>query len=478
MSRSTNVLCVGVISVLLAWLWPSGRLLEVATTGVSPDGVSLYEAASSNVSVPVAALMYVSLFILARLRNRATHSARLLSLEGMFVSFGAYWVLLGIIVEALGAPFITGDSTVYLRQSVTPWEAFGGHHPSGTMWVLWLGSHLGLPVAATVTGVGALEASLLQRIPGLRGRSFLAVLVVLGTLLYPDLLILRMSLWSEPVLLLGIVAAATALTKPGKSASMFLWGMLLLFLVLCEVRHATIFLLPAFAIGIAAFLSHGRIWRLCLVTAGVGTICASAWLGLNFLRTGMLTAPSRGSFECVHFIAAYHRVPFCSTTPSIPLCSADPENAFLQQRSGVVPSFVELDRFIFNAESPLTRLALTPEAACDVWRAMRRDLMENHKKEVLELMWRRVLSQFGAWEVSERGAAISTPRLPGSVEMLDTLAARVNRDVWILWALWAIGLMVGLRSRQLFSPVVLFLVVGACGHAFGIALNNPFVGMR
>jgi hypothetical protein len=311
-----------------------------------------------------------------------------------------------------------------------------------------------------------------------RGKAFLAGLIVLLMLIYPDILILRMSVWSEPVMFAGLVVTSFALTRRGVPSWLLVGSTIILFLALCEVRHATIFLLPGFVLALAVYLSGRRFSRFCVLAVCLAASFVAAWLGLNFLRTGIVTAPSRGSFECVHFIAAYHRIPFCASSPTLPLCVADPNDSFLQQGSGKAPSFVELDRFIFHADSPLTHLALSPEEACTVWNDIRRDILQHHKSEVLSLLLRRVLSQFGAWEVSEKGAAIAAPLYSESGAILDLLSDKVNRNVQILWLLWASALIVGIKSRQLHSPVVLFLVVGALGHAFGIALNNPFLGLR
>ena len=482
MSRVGNGLALLIITLALGLLWPEGvspqlsaRAGEVA---VSVDTVQSFVAASPRVQFPVASLLFVVVFVGVGLFSWLTGSDRKGIRSGRVLLFGFYWVLLGVVMRALGGPLLTGDSSVYLLKSIAPWQAFGEHHPPGTMWVLWAGRHLGIPIGATMTAIGAFEAAIVQALFRVFCGWTVSSAIALALLFYPDFLTIRMSLWSEPIMLLGIVLCAAIMNSYRPRS----WGglaiLLVLFIGLCEVRHASIFFLPAFILGVAFIDERRGVRRFSMVVVGSGLLFLACWMGINIMRTGRPMAVSSGSFECVHYIAAYHRIPFCSTAPTIPLCVVDSENVSLQQGKGANLDFGALDSFMFNPQSPLQKLKLTPEGACNLWGSMRKDIIAHHRVEALKLLGVRVLSQFWRWEMSERGAPVVTPLYRGTAEILDEIAGKVNKEAWALLLLWGGAVIIGIRYRRLLSPAVIFLVVGACGHIFGIALNNPFLAMR
>lgn len=472
------------IGAILWTLWPSG-LPEgfeerASLAGVSREIIGLYGAASPSTALPMPAIWWIILFsVFHHFTRRFSGCIKYREYFGNVIRFGVLWVILGTLQWLFGAPFLTGDSGVYLGAALEPWTQFGAHHPSGTSWILWLGRQLGLPVGSTLAGIGAVEVVLLRQVVIGAFGSIGSWVIAAAFLLYPDFLLIRLSLWSEPGMLLFIAASAVVLgaKRIGNLAKCF--SLCCLFLAMSEVRHAAIFLLPGLALATGLSMSGRQKWSRKFVVISAVTGCfLVAWLTLNLARTGKPLAPTSGSFECVHFIAAYHRVPFCSTAPEIPLCQLDADGTWLQQGTGKQPDFISLDRFIFRPESPLNRLGLTPEGSCEMWGMMRSELLANYKAECARLITSRVVGQFGTFEISERGANVLPEGMSSSLSELDQVLAKHKAYVWPLWLLWICALLRGLRTRRLSEPLVLFCLLGGLGHAAGIALNNPFLGLR
>lgn len=469
-----NLISSTLITLLLIWIWPGGQPGPFVTAGVNRELIDLYEGASARVALPMPGLIFLVVFLCATW----IPAAREVNLNRLVQFFGVYWVALGGLLAFLGGPFLTPDSGAYLRYADGPWNWFGLHHPSGTGWVLWIGSAWGFPISATVTALGALEAAIVQRFISRRGGTLFALISAIGILLHPELLIIRLSLWSEPMMLLGIVVTMMTLTMPTRRFRWVVLSLILLFVIMCEARHAALFLMPGFIVGTATLLVDGQVARWYKTSIGLFLAFVAVWLGANCLRTGNPTSPSQRSFECVHFIAAYHRMPFCQSSPSIALCGADPGNSFMKQGVGKAPGFVELDQFAHNPASPIKKLALSPAAECELWKEIRRDLIANHKIDTAKLLLGRILSQFGQWEFNERGGPVMNGITPDKIISLDQWSIWTSEHSWLLWTFWLGGLFYAIWSKQLTSPVVIFLVVGALGHAFGIAFNNPFLSMR
>jgi hypothetical protein len=534
----THLLAIFIV-VLLWALWPSGQVAnmaaDAASSGISADTIRAYEAASPVTALPMPAILWAAAYIccclLGRvgLKNRFSDGLASSSEIGppryaedylaksdevtsrisstvaddifetnysrpaggtarqsfyqrvakQLVGFGMVWASLGALQWVFGSPLLTGDSIVYLRGALSPWSQFGGHHPSGSGWLLWLGKQLGFAVGATLTAVGAIEISIIQQVVRRNLGAGVAWAAAAAFMLYPDFLLIRLSLWSEPGMLLLISILIFVLAAKRSGVVSWCAGLVGLFLVMSEMRHAAIFLLPALVISVSACLRLFKDWK----RAGI-SICTVAscflggWMLVNMARTGKPLAPATGSFECVHFIAAYHRVPFCSTAPGIALCQMDLDGAWLKQGLGNNPDFISLDRFIFRPDSPLNRLALNSEGLCELWRSMRSELIANYKVETARLLASRTAGQFGWWQISERGANLRKEGVSGALAFLDAALAACNSAVWVLWSAWAVALLNGIRTRRVLNPVVLFCLLGGLGHAAGIAVNNPFLGLR
>ncbi len=472
--------------IVLTLLWPTGLPSsfrdEAVQMQIPEPVISAYEGASPASGLPTAVLIWLFVFC------GAAYSTRRSGLElknrpmDIVREFGVCWALVGVLQWFFGAPFVTGDSGVYLRAALHPWLQFGSHHPSGPSWFLWFGRQLGLPVSATVAAIAACEIVVLKRMFSYLAGSAWGWFVAALFFWHPDLLTIRLSLWSEPGMLLLIALTSLVLCQRRLFANRH-WatylGLGLLFVVMCEMRHAAIFLLPGLAAAMALATTPRRTYFPLLARFG----CAMVWLvllwaTLNVARTGNPLRPSAASFECVQYVAAYHRVPFCSTAPAIPLCLADPQGEWLKQENGVEPDFVSLDRFIFRPESPLHSFLNSSEAACDLWGGIKKELMANHKMELLRLVASRLVAQFGRWEISERGQGIQQPYFLAAQEWFDSAAHITQRYLWLVWVMWALALIRGVVTGRLFEPVVAFLILAACGHALGIALNNPFLALR
>jgi hypothetical protein len=109
---------------------------------------------------------------------------------------------------------------------------------------------------------------------------------------------------------------------------------------------------------------------------------------------------------------------------------------------------------------------------------MRKELLANYKVECARLLISRIAGQFGTWEMSERGGNVLPEGVAGAVSYFDRVTALSGVYVWPLWLLWAAALLKGWRAERLSDPVVVFCLLGGLGHAAGIALNNPFLGLR
>jgi hypothetical protein len=479
-------LCGIALALVLVLLWPQGissgfhgRAVEL---GIAEPTILGYEALSPSITLPMAALIWLVVLCSASYFTRRSGPKNRALVTDTIFEFGVCWALVGVLQWLFGAPFVTGDSGVYLRAGLQPWMQFGSHHPSGPGWILWFGSQLRLPVSATLAAVGALEILLLKRVFKRYQGTGWSWFLTAPFLVHPDLLIIRLSLWSEPGMLFILVLSVLVLQRYGQEGIrrvfLVLW-LAFLFLVGCEMRHAGIFFLPGLAIAVALsresrIVSRRTFSRIGLVAASL----AALWMLLNVSRTGKPLQPSAGSFECVQYVAAYHRVPFCSTAPQIPLCVADPQGVWLKQANGAEPDFVSLDRFIFQPDSPLHSFAKSPEDSCALWGKIRSELLTNHKTEVFRLMFSRTIAQFGPWEVSERGQGINPPYRPSAQTWLDAIAQGAQKYLWILWIMWGLALTRGIATGRLLEPAILFLLLAALGHAAGIAINNPFLGLR
>jgi hypothetical protein len=472
------------ISLLLWVIWPGiaidRMVAQAKLAGVIPDTIALYQSALPDTLLPTPVLLWLTIFIgfncLIRLFSA---EAKYQKYQADILGLGAIWGLLGLLQWIFGAPFFTGDSLVYMRWIQEPSTLFGAHHPSGTSWILWLGKLLRLPISATFTAIGALELVLLRQLLSGVVRPLVSWLAVAFFLLYPDFLVMRLSIWSEPGIILAMVMMLVLLQSKLLSKYLKFVILCLIFVAMSEMRHAAIFLLPALAIatGLAITSGHKLHVKLLGIALASGSLLA-AWMLLNYNRTGRAFDPTTSSFECAQFITAYHGVPFCSTAPDIPLCQKIGTGSELNQALGLRPDFIALDRFIFRPESPLNQLNLTPEGYCNVWSLIQVELIKNYKIELAQLLFYRIVSQFGNFEISERGANLRPEGVTNSLSFLDHLLASSNLYLWPVWLFWLFALVKSWKSPRLYDPVVIFCLVGALGHAAGIALSNPFLGLR
>lgn len=493
MAQVTCPLIVILCAIALGLLWPAGFLARwndaAIGLGLPTDSFIAFLEASPTAPFPTAPFV-LFIFVLGAALYDQQRERRPASVEPAHdggapirwldtaVTFGICWVLTSLAMRAFGGPFMTGDSPSYLRASLNPRDSLGSHHPTATAWLLYFGRGLSLPIGASFALVSAAQITLViaffRRVTGGRRAAALAALLFI----IPDLFLTDLSLWSEQMFFFSLAALLLIITAARFRA--IHWALaLFFFLLLAESRHAAIFLMPGLALAVGRATSAS--FRSFVVrTALAGGFFGAGWLALNYLRTGHPTVPSRASFECAQFITAYHILPLCELDSAKELCAQDPERLYLRPLNENESEWIKADHFIFRKDSPLNKLGYSQAQVCDLWSRISSSLLRTRPEAVLQLITRRTLAQLGPWEFTERGEPSASPLFRFDAEFaIDTFANESNPKVsYLLWGVWAVGVIAAVRARVLFHPVVLFLGTGALAHAFGIAINNPFRAMR
>lgn len=396
-----------------------------------------------------------------------------MALVGLFI---AAFVVYRVLGWALGAPFMTPDSLVYLDMAKAPLAHMGGHHPAAFPWAIYIGESFGAGPEWVIAAISAAKFTLVYSLLRKVYHSRLAAVPALLFCLWPEMLALDFAAWSESGFIMTVVAISCVLAG---SMTPFRTGVccIALFTLLAEFRHAAIFFLPGAAIALVAYSwGHAgpvkRKWRLGAKWALVwGTSLASAWMLLNVARTGHPLIPSRAKFECAHFLAAYNGLPFCRDIPDNLVCATDPERRIVNNPA------TDATFYIFSPEGPVRKIGQS-EKLCDSWQEIKRVLVTKHPIETVALIGRRVMEQFGEWTSPERGAGLYPIQLVGVNNWFDRrLLASASTHYLVPLSLVAACIAFWCGGWPL-RPLLLFLVVGSAGHAIGIAINNPFLAMR
>jgi hypothetical protein len=376
----------------------------------------------------------------------------------------------------LGAPFMTPDSREYLNMAQVPWSGFGGHFPTAFPWAVYLTGKLGLGPEYAIALLSTIKATCVYAILRRVYRSHWALIPALAFCLWPEMLALDFAAWSESGFITTGVAIALILCGT-RGAVAVGFGSALLFIIMAEFRHAAVFFAPGLALGLGAYwyarvpqgLSMLR--RVILAFGASFLLIGVSWTALNYVRTGHALAPSTAQFECVHFLAAYSQIPFCDRIPDNPLCVVDADRRFVNKPD------VDLNAFIYSPEGPVKKIA-NPSKLCESWKQIRATLITDYPGVTLMLLAKRFFMQFGLWASAERGAGLYEVQFAGADNFFD--AGLVNaRDHWYMVILWlSLILLAFVRGDPALRPVLIFLTIGALGHAFGIAFNNPFLACR
>ncbi len=377
---------------------------------------------------------------------------------------------------ALGAPFMTPDSEYYLEMAKMPLNYFGGHFPIGFSGSVYLLSLLGLGPAWAVFTLSMVKATFVYLIFRKVYGSRWAFLPSCVFCLLPEMLALDMAAWSESGFI-AILIILSYLLMSGRLGKGVIILCVAAFLLMAEFRHASVFFLPGLALALSTKyyleikekIDSTR--RLVLRLVGIIGIVTGSWFALNMVRTGHPFKPSKTQFECVHFLAAYSQIPFCREIPNNLLCLADQNRTFL----GVAD--VDPNLFIYGQEGPIKKIA-DPIKLCQSWAEVKATLIREYPLVTAKLIFKRFLYQFKEWQASERGKGLNPIQSERANHLFDR-ALEIFKVYWYLIALWMPAVFVTLIwGSASICPMLIFLLMGAVGHAFGIAINNPFLTSR
>lgn len=376
----------------------------------------------------------------------------------------------------LGGPFQTPDSFGYLKQALAPWSFWASWRPPGISFYLYVTNLLGWKVSSALSVIAATNLSLIYEL--LKSiHSHWRWPVFIGFIANAPWIMIHCSVWSESLFMTACLVIAVALHR----VPVFLVRLgfcLIAFAVGAITRHVAVFLLPAVIIALSwpeTLMRHR-----CLVARW---FCVAApafvllWVGLNISRTGHPLRPVNSDMPCMQSLAALNSVPYCQWAPHLALCRMDPARKVVGNPS--LETIDGMNQLFFGAESPLRLFAERAggAAVCAELKKTGMIILRHAPLALFGLELKRFVGSFGAWHATERGQPADSPKFVGSVVFLDDILELFRKMGFLNYLLLGVfPAFVILRKKV--NATTAFLVLAACGHALGLALNNPFLTLR
>jgi hypothetical protein len=405
---------------------------------------------------------------------RCRHPARVVLLNVVDVAKNAWPILLFyILVCFFGGPLRTGDSFSYVETGKHPWLSFGAWQPTGYPWFIYFVTLLTQNIRTMVV-----FGFLLQLITFIWAFHFrlgkASRWLALAILLTPPSLIMCGTVWSECLFLTMIWLLAGLLDYPSANR----WRPLALigaFLILVEIRHPAIFLMPA--LGIAWGISHFNSRRRYFVIGAAFCALSAAWTGLNFARTGNPLLPTAGRFDCLQRLVALNEIDFCSWQQPSAICKFD-DRGIIGRRIPSEAKLAQMGNLQYDESSPYRKFLHErgETSLCQESSAVMKGAIVNSPGQMFRIVWNAFLAQFGEWQSTERGDPIKIR--PANLKRLDSTLKVWNLVQPIFYVLLFLspGFFILAFQKRIASAV--FLIGAAWGHALGIALSNPFAVLR
>ncbi len=399
------------------------------------------------------------------------HSSLIYLILGISVFFYSL-----ITIRYYGGLLTSPDSISYLRAAGAPWQALGHWHPPGVSFLLYFSDRMGLGSSVLYAGLAVILALLFFSVFDRAIGKKWAFLLLLGLLLDPSFLMLRITLWSEIPFLVVITSMGILLTtrRIGRKCKIFL--SIILLLIAIQIRYVGLFFLPALILSMAADGPRGR--KAFGKRLGISAILVvSFWMLSNRLISGRwLHTTTANKWECKSLLVSLNSFPYCTWEPTLPICQLDPERKSLNQ------SRLEFRDLVFlwlNPESPISRYVnADPEEACVTTRKVATLVLQKAPISFVTTLCKRAWGQFGRWNETERAdAPFIDPEVEARLKLLDQNLSEWNRSQ-NLFRVLLIFVMASLLWFRRVSPLVIFFGLGALGHAAGVSLANPFLALR